>query len=175
MLTVWRKPCQTYRIPIAGFYWIYLPYILTIMFRVRMIHLVHSDGFWIMIDGYVHTVSCCQLNTSGSTATTSKIIYYQLTVDHLFAFSSSAGSRQALSAPAVHQTVSRIYSYLPTALLLWSWNILIYSWHHLWEVCDLHLTVTIKHQHFIFRPGVEIPVNLKPVGIPPKFCRRPEC
>ena len=60
---------------IAGFYGIHLPYILAVMFRVRMVGFMHPNSFRIMVDCYVNAISRCQLNTCRCTAATGKIVH----------------------------------------------------------------------------------------------------
>ena len=52
------------------------------MLRVRVVRLVHLDSFWVMVDGYIYTVSGCKFYTSGSAAPTGKIVNYQFSMYH---------------------------------------------------------------------------------------------
>ena len=82
MLTIWRKPRQRHRMPATYFDRIYLPHILAVMLRVWMICFVHLDGFRIMVDCNVYTIPRCLLDSSTCPASTGKVVYNQLSVNH---------------------------------------------------------------------------------------------
>ena len=68
--------------PVARFDRINRPHVFTVMLRIRMVRLVHLDSFWVMVDGYINTVSGCHFYTSGSAASTGKIVNYQFSMYH---------------------------------------------------------------------------------------------
>ena len=82
VFAVWAKPGKTYRMPIAGFDRIHLPYVLTVMLCIRVISLVHPDSFRIMVDGYIHTVSGCHLYSGGRAPAAGKVVNDQFSVNH---------------------------------------------------------------------------------------------
>ena len=88
MLTIWRKPRQRHRMPATYFDRIYLPHILAVMLRVRVICLMHLDRLWIMIDRDIYTVPCRFFDAGACPAAPSKVIYYQFSVNHRCSVSS---------------------------------------------------------------------------------------
>ena len=82
MLTIWRKPRQRHRMPATYFDRIYLPHILAVMLRVRVVCLMHLDRLWIMIDRDIYTVPCRFFDAGACPAAPSKVIYYQFSVNH---------------------------------------------------------------------------------------------
>ena len=105
MLTIWRKPRQRHWMPATYFDRINLPHILAVMLCVWMICFVHLDGFRIMVDRNVYTISRCLLDSSACPASTGKVVYNQLSVNHLCKASSLSAFHfpQASSSPAAVQ------------------------------------------------------------------------
>ena len=76
MFTVWREPGKPDRMPITCLHWVYLPYIFTIMFRIRMVCFMHCNSLRIMVNCYIHTKAGSFFYSGGSSAPTSEIINY---------------------------------------------------------------------------------------------------
>ena len=82
VFAVRREPGKSYRMPVTCLNRIDLPNILTVMFRIGMISLVHPNSFWIMVDCNIHAIAGCKFYPVGSPTAPGKVIYYQFSVYH---------------------------------------------------------------------------------------------
>lgn len=77
VLAVRAKPAEVDRAASGDGARVYLPHALAVVFGVRVVDLVHGDGFGVVVDGDINRPAEGQLDASGGAATAGEVVDHQ--------------------------------------------------------------------------------------------------